>query len=97
MSLPTNEFNDVNPHRRKMSDFDQEYLIRLINKHNFHFQKMAFDITTNHFQLTEQRLRKMFEKYIALPINQRISLSITSPAALSAIDSSSSTSIVSSS
>lgn len=86
MSLPTNEFNDVNPKRKKMSDYDQEYIINLINKHNYNFKKMAFDITTNYYQYTEQKLIKMFEKYNNLPLDQKISLEITSPAALNAIE-----------
>ena len=72
ISLPVSEdLSEHNPRRRPMSTMDQEYIVSCVRKYGDDFHKMAFDIKTNSRQLTENRLKKMFEKYSALPEDQK--------------------------
>jgi hypothetical protein len=67
----TEDVTDHNPRRRPMSTMDQEYIVKCVRKHKTDFHKMAMDIKTNSMQLTEARLKKMFEKYSSLPDDQK--------------------------
>lgn len=48
-----------NPKRRKMSDFDKEYINNCINKYKDDYKAMERDIQLNYFQHSESKLRKM--------------------------------------
>jgi hypothetical protein len=56
-------FDDINPRRKVMTEFDQQFMLRCINKHGNDYIKMARDIKINDRQLSEHQLEKMCTKY----------------------------------
>mgnify|MGYP003385034401 FL=1 len=56
-------FDDTNPRRKIMSEFDQQFILRCIHKYDNNFTKMARDIRINDRQLSEHQLEKMCTKY----------------------------------
>ena len=62
-STMRNSFDDTNPRRKVMSEYDQQYVVRCIEKYGDNYVKMARDIKVNDRQLSEHQLEKMCAKY----------------------------------
>ena len=62
-STKSTGFDDINPRRKIMTEFDQQFILRCINKHGNDYKKMARDIRINDRQLSEHQLEKMCIKY----------------------------------
>lgn len=56
-------FDDINPRRKVMTEFDQQFILRCIHKYDNNYLKMARDIKINDRQLSEHQLEKMCTKY----------------------------------
>lgn len=56
-------FDDTNPRRKIMTEFDQQFILRCIHKYDKNYTKMARDIRINDRQLSEYQLEKMCSKY----------------------------------
>ena len=64
---------DKNPKRKKMSEFDQRYIIALMDKYPGDVKKMFRDLKLNYKQYSENQLEKLISQYTSLPPAQRIS------------------------
>jgi hypothetical protein len=62
-STKSTGFDDVNPRRKVMTEFDQQFILRCINKHGNNYTRMARDIKINDRQLSGHQLEKMCIKY----------------------------------
>lgn len=58
-----NNFEDTNPRRKKISEFDMEYAALNIKKHGENYRAMEMDIKVNSRQLTAKQLEKMCGLY----------------------------------
>lgn len=54
---------EKNPKRKKISDFDKNYIVTLINKHNDNYSAMEKDIVINNRQLTANQLKRLYQRY----------------------------------
>jgi hypothetical protein len=58
---------DTNHHQRgKMSEFDQEYAVKLIRKHGENYHRMQMDTKTNTRQMNSNQAKKFCEQYLML-------------------------------
>jgi nucleolar protein 16 len=65
--LPESDnFVEKNPKRRQMSEHDQEYVVKCIRKHGENYKAMERDIITNDQQYTEDKMKKLCARYLAL-------------------------------
>ena len=72
-SIPQSEFGkDINVKRRIMSEVDQLYAKKLIEKYDTEYKKMERDIKLNYNQLTETACKKWCEKYKSLDSKQKL-------------------------
>jgi len=55
---------EPNPKRKIISEFDIEYVQRLIEKYSDNYKAMERDIELNYFQHTEQKMKKLCMKYL---------------------------------
>lgn len=65
---------DANPKRKKMSEYDQTYILKLMKAHGKDCMKMQRDLKLNFNQNSEHQLQKMVEKYSSLPESQKFTL-----------------------
>lgn len=63
-----------NPKRKKMSEYDQTYILALTNTYGTDYKKMFRDLKLNYKQCSEHQLEKMVEKYNSLPEAQKMKL-----------------------
>lgn len=63
-------FTERNPHRRKMSKFDQDYVRKNLLKHGSNYKAMERDIETNYSQYTEAKMKRLCEKFLSLADNE---------------------------
>lgn len=62
----------ANPKRKKMSEYDQNYILKLRMAHADDYKMMQRDLKLNFNQHSEHQLQKMVEKYESLPEYQKI-------------------------
>ena len=72
--IKTDLYAVANPKRKKMSEYDQNYILKLMNTYGTDYRKMFRDLKLNYKQLSEHQLEKMVEKYNSLPEIQKIKL-----------------------
>jgi Ribosome biogenesis protein Nop16 len=68
----SDDMQDRNPRRRKMSEFDQKYVVKCIKKHGEDYKAMERDIKLNTSQYTESRMRTMCKTYMSLDDSERL-------------------------
>lgn len=62
-------YQENNPKRKKMSQFDQEYVKACIDKYGENYKAMERDIELNYFQHSETKMKTLCEKYKNLTEN----------------------------
>lgn len=62
----------ANPKRKKMSEFDQNYILKLYTTYSGDFKKMQRDLKLNYKQCSESQLEKMYKTYSSLPASQKL-------------------------
>lgn len=68
----SDDLSERNPRRRKMSEFDQKYVVNLIKKYGDNYKKMERDMELNSQQYTEAKMKNICGKYLALANHERL-------------------------
>ena len=74
-SIPTGTIKEINPKRRIMSEEDQLYAAKLLNKHGDNWQQMQRDIKTNDRQLSATQCKKLVSIFNSLQEDQKMVIS----------------------
>ena len=62
----SDDLSDRNPKRRKMSEFDQQYVVNCMKKYGDDYLAMQKDIVLNCSQYTEAKMKKLCLLYKSL-------------------------------
>jgi hypothetical protein len=68
----SDDLTEKNPRRRKMSEFDQKYVVNCIKKYGENYKKMERDIELNSQQHTEAKMKNICTKYLSLADHERL-------------------------
>ena len=74
-SMPTGEVKEVNPKRRIMSEEDQRYAAKLLEKYGDNWQKMQRDIQINDRQLSAAQCKKLVGVFKSLEEDKKMVIS----------------------
>ena len=73
--IPAGEIKEVNPKRRIMSEEDQRYAAKLLDKYGDNWQKMQRDIQINDRQLSAAQCKKLIGVFNGLREDQKMVIS----------------------